>query len=223
VGWQAAVARLHPEALADFHYRMTLLVEMDTTRAPLDKLYPVGGLEAYHRTSAEGVFLRVMEVLSEDAPGLAHALVVRDVEIIGSVPEGSDLAHVVYRSTAQLSGAVPEMRIMTMKKDGDLWRVLSSQELDILVEAFRGISRRRAPPPGGWPGGIDPDTTRTGPQTPGGSPVRSRWQSEHSSPRRARMPSHPMMGTMANPAIGSAHHHPRAAFSPSPARRMAER
>ncbi len=158
VAWRAAVQRLHPEALEDFHYRMTLLVEMDTTRAPLEKLYPGGGLETYHQKSAEEVFLRVMEVLSEDAPGLVHALVVREVEVIGHVPEAPELAHVVYRSTADLSGAVPELRLMTMKRDGDRWRVLSSQELDILVEAFRGISRKRSPPPGGWPGGIPPDT-----------------------------------------------------------------
>jgi hypothetical protein len=158
VGWRAAVSRLHPEALADFHYRMTLLVEMDTTRAPLEKLYPSGGLDTYHATSPEGVFLRVMEVLSEEAPGLVHALVVREVEVIGHVQEGPNLAHVVYRSTADLSGAEPELRLMTMKKDGDRWRVLDSQELDILVEAFRGISRRRGPPPGGWPADVPPDT-----------------------------------------------------------------
>jgi len=164
VAWRAAVARLHPDALEDFHYRMSLLVEMDTTRAPLEKLYPRGGLEIYRRKSAEEVFLRVMEVLSEDAPGLVHALVVREVEVIGHVPEAPDLAHVVYRSTADLSGAVPELRLMTMKRDGDRWRVLSSQELDILVEAFRGISRKRSPPPGGWPGGIPPDTGRARPR-----------------------------------------------------------
>jgi len=158
VAWRAAVQRLHPEALADFHFRMTLLVEMDTTRAPIEKLFPEGGLDAYHATSPEGVFLRVMEVLSEDAPGLVHALVVRDVQVVGHVPEGTDLAHVVYRSMADLSGAMPELRLMTMKLDGDRWRVLASQELDILVEAFRGISRRPAPPPGGWPGGAIPDT-----------------------------------------------------------------
>jgi hypothetical protein len=225
---------------------MTLMVEMDTTRAPLGKLYPRGGLKAYHQKSAEEVFLRVMEVLSEDAPGLVHALVVRDVEVIGHVPEGQDLAHVVYRSTADLSGAVPELRLMTVKRDGLRWRVLSSQELDILVEAFRGISRKRSPPPGGWPGGVPPDTAGGGfrgafqepgragpadpphdpspphPQVSATPPVRSTWH-WHPFPRRAEIPSQPMMGTMASPATGSAHHQPRAAFKPSPARRMADR
>jgi hypothetical protein len=66
--------------------------------------------------------------------------VVRDVDVIGSVSEGSELAHVVYRSTADLSGARPELRVMTMKLDEGVWRVLTSQELDILVEAFRGVA-----------------------------------------------------------------------------------
>jgi hypothetical protein len=157
VGWRAAAARLHPEALAEFHHRITLLVEMDTTRGPIEKLYPEGGLPLYHQKSREEIFLRVMEVLTETAPGLIHALVVRDVEVVGHVPEG-DLAHVVYRSTADLSGAEPELRLMTLKRNGDLWRVLRSQEVEVLVEAFRGITRKVRPPPGGWPGGVAPDT-----------------------------------------------------------------
>lgn len=158
VGWRAASSRLHPEALDTFHHLMTLLVEMDTTGGPIDKLYPEGGLPEFHSKAPEEVFLRVMDVLTFDAQGLVHALVVRDVDVVGHVPEGPDLAHVVYRSTADLSGAKPELRLMTMKLDGERWRVLSSQEVDILVEAFRGISRKIRPPPGGWPGGIPPDT-----------------------------------------------------------------
>lgn len=147
VAWRAAASRLHPEGLADFHFRLTLLVEGDTTGATIRRLHPEGGLEAYRAASPEAAFLRIMNVLTEDALGLIHALVVRDVEVIGSVPEGPDLAHVVYRSTANLSGAVPELRVMTMKLDGNAWRVLTSQELDILVEAFRGVALGGGAPP----------------------------------------------------------------------------
>ncbi len=155
MGWRAAAVRLHPEALENFHYLITLQVEMDTTGGPIEKLYPQGGLPLYYQKSPEEVFLRVMEVLSRDAPGLIHGLVMRDVDVVGSVPEG-ELAHVVYRSTADLSGAQPELRVMTLKRDGERWGVLRSQEVDVLVEAFRGITRKVRPPPGGWPGG---DTT----------------------------------------------------------------
>ena len=148
VAWRAALVRLHPEALEDFHLRISILVESDTTRAPIQKLYPDGGLATFRSTSKEEVFLRVLEVLSEDALGLVHALVVRDVEVVGHVPEGPEMAHVVYRSTADLSGAEPELRLMTMKRDGDRWRVRASQEVDILFEAFRGISRERRGPGG---------------------------------------------------------------------------
>mgnify|MGYP006278323025 CR=1 FL=1 len=159
MGWRAAAARLHPEALGSFHHRITLLAEMDTTGGPMDKLYPQGGLSVYHQKSREEIFLRVMEILMEDAPGLIHALVVREVEVVGHVPEG-DLAHVVYRSTADLSGAQPELRLMTLKRHGQAWRVLRAQEVEVLVEAFRGITRKIRPPPGGWPGGVPPDTGR---------------------------------------------------------------
>lgn len=137
------------------------MVEMDTTGGPIEKLYPEEGLPGYQRRSPEEVFLRVMEVLNTDAPGLIHALVVRDVEVVGHVPEG-DLAHVVYRSTAHLSGAEPELRLMTLKRSGSRWGVLQSQEVEILVEALRGITRKIRPPPGGWPGGVPPDTGAVG-------------------------------------------------------------
>ncbi len=227
VFWRGALSRLHPEALEAFHLRISILVESDTTRIPARTLYPDGGLAAFRATSREAVFLRVFEVLSQDAPGLVHALVVRDVEVIGHVPEGPDLAHVVYRSTADLSGAEPELRMMTMKRDGQRWGVKESQELDILFEAFRGISRKRSVPPGGWPGGIVPDTASprisARPEPTMDRQERSRWQSVQVSPWSARKPSSPMMGTMAKPATGSAHHHPSTAFSPSPTSRMAER
>ncbi|MFC1661434.1 hypothetical protein ACFL3S_08305 [Gemmatimonadota bacterium] len=160
VAWRAAFSRIHPEGVASFHHLITILVEMDTTRAPLERLYPDRGMDAYRAATQEAVFLRVMEVLSQDAPGLIHALVVREVEVVGSVREEPDLAHVVYRSLADLSGARPELRLMTMKKDGDRWKVLTSQELDILVEAFRGLSRRPLPPPGGILPVSDPDTAQ---------------------------------------------------------------
>jgi hypothetical protein len=142
MAWRAVAQRLHPEALSAFHERVSILVESDTTRDPLEALYPDRGLEAFRARTPREVFLRAVEVLTQMGPGLVHALVFRDVEILGSVPEPPDLAHVVYRSQEHLSGAVPELRVMTMKEVGESWKVLESPEVEVIFQAFRGVVRQ---------------------------------------------------------------------------------
>ncbi len=61
--------------------------------------------------------------------------------------EGADAAHVVYRTTARISGGVPEMKVMTLSRTPDGWRVWWSDELEVLDAALRGIARSRTPPP----------------------------------------------------------------------------
>jgi hypothetical protein len=73
-------------------------------------------------------------------------LVDRDVEIIGAVEEPPDLAHAVYRNMDRIGGAVPEIRVMTLKRSGGDWLVLETEELDLIREALRGVGRRREQP-----------------------------------------------------------------------------
>lgn len=140
MAWRAAAQRLHPEGLARFRDRVDMLVETNPSALLEGAL---GGLSAeeYRVLSPEEVFVRSMQALSEQMRGLLHALVVRDVEVIGAVLESEDIAHVVYRSQARLSGAVPETRVMTLKRSPQGWRVLDSPELDVIREALRGFNR----------------------------------------------------------------------------------
>jgi hypothetical protein len=140
MAWRAAAQRLHPEGLARFRERVDMLVEVNPSALLDDAL---GGLSAeeYRALSRQEVFVRSMEAMSEQMRGLLHALVVRDVEVIGTVLESQDIAHVVYRSQARLSGAVPETRVMTLKRSPQGWRVLDSPELDVIREALRGFNR----------------------------------------------------------------------------------
>lgn len=148
MAWAPAAARMHPEGLDHFKYLITVLIEAEGAGSRvLDLLFPGMTVTAYHAHPPERVFQRVLGFLTERARGLMHALVVREVEVLGSVFEGPELAHVVYRSEAQLSGAVPELRVMTLKRDGGAWRVLTSQELDVVIEAFKGETRRSGSPP----------------------------------------------------------------------------
>ena len=77
-----------------------------------------------------------------------HAIYDRDDEVIGSVSEAADTAHVVYRTTARISGAVSEVKVMQLSRTSAGWRVWWSDELDVLDTALRGVVRSRMRPPG---------------------------------------------------------------------------
>jgi hypothetical protein len=57
------------------------------------------------------------------------------------VVEGTDTAHVVYRTTARISGAVSEVKVMQLRRSTAGWRVSWSDELEVLDAALRGVGR----------------------------------------------------------------------------------
>lgn len=142
--WRAVARRMHPDALARFHALIDRLVEVDGATT-LDLLLPGLGLDEYRALGSEQVVVRALAALRDRAAGLLHALVVREVEVIGTVRGPPDRAYVVYRSTALLSGAVSEIRVMTLRRRADRWAVLESPELEVIRESFRGAPRRARP------------------------------------------------------------------------------
>lgn len=147
MAWRAAALRLHAEGLRRFNDRIDVLVDLDESGSTREAIFGRISEAEYRSLTSRDVFVRAMAALMDEMPGLLHALVVRKVHILGSVIEPPELAHVVYRSEAQLSGAVPEMRVMTLKRGTEGWRVLESQELDVIREALGGFIRRAEPPP----------------------------------------------------------------------------
>lgn len=157
MAWRAAAARMHPEGLDRFRALVDMLMEVDST-ATRAALFPELSSTEYRALDPAAVLVRVLARVAEDAPGLLHALVVRDVEIIGAVHEPPDRAYAVYRSTARLSGAEPSIRVMTLKLDGRHWKVLETDELEVIRESLRGLPRRAHPEPrGSSPGERPPD------------------------------------------------------------------
>jgi hypothetical protein len=142
------VARMHPEGVGRLHDFMTAWVEQDGSGRILSLFYGDLTLEQFQALPDHEVAARTLERAASAMPGLLHALVVRDVRIVGSVPDPPDRAHVVYRSTSGLQGAVPEIRVLSVKRDDGEWRVLWSQELDAIQEALRGLPLMTDPPPG---------------------------------------------------------------------------
>ena len=140
IRWGTAGQFMAPEALDHFRVTVTMMADADTSgeiRSATVDTDSAGLLEL----PAEEVFARSIGALIDDMPGLMHALYDRDDEVIGHVSEGPDDAHVVYRTTARLSGAVSEIKVMQLRRGPGGWRVRWSDELEVLDAALRGVGR----------------------------------------------------------------------------------
>lgn len=140
--WSAAAQFMDPEPLSLFHDVVTMITEPDASGDLLDYLTGTD-TTAYRALDAREVFDRALTTLTGDMPGLTYSLQDRDDEFLGHVTEGTDSAHVVYRTQSRLSGALPEVKVMQMRRGPEGWRVLWSDELDVLETALRGAGRVR--------------------------------------------------------------------------------
>ena len=140
-----ATARVMADTtLARFRLVVDLMVQADTSGEIRQFLLSTDAA-GQAQLSAGETFARALGATIDDMPGLMHALYDRDDDVIGHIPEGSDSAHVVYRTAARLSGASPEVKVMQMLRIPSGWRVLWSDELAVLEAALRGIPRTRVP------------------------------------------------------------------------------
>lgn len=146
IRWSAAAQFTHPEALGRFHDLVSMMSQVDTTGDIRTYLTQTDEAQYDSLTPAE-VFDLALGSTIDDMPGLMHAVFDRDDDVLGHVLESPDSAHVVYRTMARISGAVPEVKVMQMARTGGGWRVLWSDELEVLEAALRGVGRTRGGPP----------------------------------------------------------------------------
>jgi hypothetical protein len=144
--WSAAAQFMDPEPLAQYRDIVTMITEPEQAGDLLE--YLTGADSAtYASLDAPEVFRRALTTLTGDMPGLSYNLQDRDDQFLGHVLEGPDSAHVVYRTQSRISGALPEVKVMQMRRGSEGWRVLWSDELGVLETALRGAGRGRPGPP----------------------------------------------------------------------------
>jgi hypothetical protein len=146
IRWSAAAQFTHPETLGRFHDLVSMMARVDSTGEVRRYLAQTDSAGYAALTPAE-VFDRALGATIDDMPGLMHAVYDRDDSVLGHVLESPDSAHVVYRTLARISGAVPEVKVMQMSRTPEGWRVLWSDELEVLEAALRGVLRGRRGPP----------------------------------------------------------------------------
>lgn len=147
------VSHMHPEEVESFHratfpviqegleaaangegdpdaFAMKLLLGDDTPETVLTESPP----------AFFGRFLRWVMALN---PAMQAALSRTDVTVIGSVPEGDTLLHVVYRLRMPMEGDhMTQMHVMSLKQYEGAWKLMLSGDIQSMSRLFQ------ATPPG---------------------------------------------------------------------------
>jgi hypothetical protein len=166
MAWEAVVHRVHPETAESFRRYLEVMLFQDADPSELtgreeeatlasglslaDALQAVSGarsVSAYLELDDRAVLMEAFRALQRDSPGMINAWVDRSTEVLGVVPEGDTLRHVVYRLEWRITGARADIEVLTLAAgpDGE-WLVRRARELESLRPAISAIFRR--PPPG---------------------------------------------------------------------------
>jgi hypothetical protein len=143
IRWSAAAQFVHQRTLGRFRDVIGYMVDTDSTGALRREFTGAERAAAFPTLPPDVVFTRAIGRMVDDMPGLMHSLFDHDDHVIGHVMEGTDTAHVVYRTLERLQGAQPEVRVIQMEHTPLGWRVLWSDELEVLYAALDGIPRTR--------------------------------------------------------------------------------
>lgn len=142
IRWSNVSRVLAAPTLERFHELVIMLAATDST-GEVRRFLTDTDSAGFEELTPPEVFARAVGAMIDDMPGLMHALYDRDDEVLGHVAEGADTAHVVYRTTARISGAQPEVKILQLLRERNGWRVLWSDDLAVLDTALRGVPRGR--------------------------------------------------------------------------------
>lgn len=137
--WSRVASEMHTAALDEFHLISRQLVESLRGDSILIQLYDASRAE-WDRWSNREVFERSMTGLTRYARGLMESQVMTDFRVLGTVPEGDTIRHVVYRESTDHMGLVIEAApTTTLVLEGGQWKVRENAELAVLRVALRGI------------------------------------------------------------------------------------
>jgi len=86
-------------------------------------------------------FAYSMNELTKAVPGLSQALQGSTMEVLGEVPEGDSLVHVVIRTQAEAMGVgMSEVSVMTVSKSDGEYRLMLPSQIEGLAQAVaRGM------------------------------------------------------------------------------------
>ena len=134
---------MHPAALEKFKGILVQVAEIVATadasadpkrNTAIKVLFGDEKPAAAKEVPAKDLFIRFMRNLTGAVPLMRQMLANSAYDFIGHVDEGGNQAHVVYRATLATGGAtVTKMEVLTLKRDGDEWKVMLTGDIESFV------------------------------------------------------------------------------------------
>jgi len=144
---------LHPSALEKFKGLLITIADAieaaPANRKPppkmLSALFGDDGPQAVKTLPARDAFVRFMSNLTTFVPQLREMTAGSEYQVLGHVDEGGNVTHVVFRATLRRGETeVTKMEVLSLKRDGEDWKVLLTDDLESLI---RGFGKQLASPP----------------------------------------------------------------------------
>ena len=133
-------ALMHPASLAELRDIFSPVLASD---AGPDIIYAIGlppPVELAEMSDTEFFAAFMRAIVSGDST-MADALREAEADLLGSVPEGADTVHVVYRMRMRVEGVVvSEMSVLSLGRWESTWRGLLAGDLAGLAAVFQGIA-----------------------------------------------------------------------------------
>jgi hypothetical protein len=153
--WADMAETLHPDALDLFRTRLLQVTRNDSSGEVARQVF--GSEPAELETMAtDELFTRLLRGVLGYAPGMIQAMTGKGITILGHVVETSygpeavaggaardgPTAHVVMRTREPLSGSAPSrIAVISLARDGERWRVIWSEELDVIATALVAVPK----------------------------------------------------------------------------------
>lgn len=142
--WKAFAELMHPAALADFRRMFREVVALEGAAELRKSFFGVETLAEFDALTDAGTFEVLMKGLATNVPGMAEALGSLSMEIVGVLPEGEELAHVVYRSGASFDDlTISKTAVMTLRRHDGQWRMLLNGAIEGLAERLAMVAGSR--------------------------------------------------------------------------------
>ncbi len=117
---------MHPEALKQLKSTLLAVADIAEKQGRIDEVLSVfknaGSAADLRKLDDVAFFTAFLEGVMQKQPRLRDAFGGMTMDVIGHVPEGPDIIHVVYRGTVtQGEAKVSKISVMTLKANGDDW------------------------------------------------------------------------------------------------------
>jgi hypothetical protein len=141
--WQKFASLMHPDALREIKEALAPALEAaEADSAELRQAMRLFGnpksVKELLALSPDKFFARFLEGTTANVPRLRQVLTGSDFKVIGTVYETDGTAHVVYRGRLNVQGAaISKVDVISLKRDGDSWRMLMNTNFKGLAEQLR--------------------------------------------------------------------------------------